>query len=64
MNRIMNEHPLPSWVLVGSEGLWGAECLTPGCLWVATRPTPETADTAALEHSWTCCRTTEGRYRL
>jgi hypothetical protein len=44
----------PAWVLVGSEGLWGAECLTPGCLWVTTRPTPETADAAALAHAQTC----------
>lgn len=44
----------PAWVLVGSEGLWGAECLTPGCLWVITRPTPETADAAAREHSVSC----------
>jgi hypothetical protein len=53
---------LPSWVLVGSEGLWGAECLTPGCLWVVTRPTAETADCAALEHVRTCRR--EGSYHL
>lgn len=62
MNQTIPADLAPSWVLVGSEGLWGAECLTPGCLWVTTRPTPETADAAALEHSWTCWRTTEGRH--
>jgi hypothetical protein len=54
MNLSEKDTLTPTWVLVGSEGLWGAECLTPGCLWAATRPTAETADAAALEHTHTC----------
>lgn len=56
MNPTLQDLPAPSWVLVGSAGLWGAECLTPGCLWTATTPTPETADRAATRHAATCRR--------
>jgi hypothetical protein len=42
----------PSFVLVGSKGLWAADCLVPGCLWSTTAPTPETADRSATRHAW------------
>jgi hypothetical protein len=42
---------VPSFVLVGSAGLWAADCLVPGCLWTTTGPTPETTDSAALCHA-------------
>ncbi|MFI7585920.1 hypothetical protein ACIB24_02455 [Spongisporangium articulatum] len=43
----------PGWVLVGSTGLWAADCLRPGCLWTVTTSTPEAADTAAQRHDFT-----------
>jgi hypothetical protein len=41
---------IPGWVLLGSEGLWAADCLSRGCHWSTTSSSPEAADTAALEH--------------
>ncbi len=41
----------PGWVLVGSAGLWAADCLSPGCLWSITTSTPEAADHAAETHT-------------
>ena len=43
--------PVPAWVLVGSAGLWAADCLTAGCGWTATTPTSDTAATAATRHT-------------
>ena len=40
----------PGWVLVGSAGLWAADCLRPGCLWTTCASTPEAADIAAQLH--------------
>ena len=40
----------PGWVLVGSAGMWAADCLSPGCLWSITTSTAEAADTAAETH--------------
>jgi hypothetical protein len=41
----------PTWVLVGSTGLWAADCLVPGCLWTTTGPTPESTDGTAQRHA-------------
>jgi len=41
----------PTWLLVGSHGLWAADCIVPGCLWTATTSTPDAADAAALDHA-------------
>ena len=41
----------PGWVLVGSAGLWAADCLSTGCLWTITTSTPEAADAAAETHT-------------
>ena len=41
----------PTWVLVGSHGLWAADCLVPGCLWTTTGPTAEATDTTAGRHA-------------
>jgi hypothetical protein len=43
---------VPAWVLVGSKGLWAADCLVPGCLWTTTAPSPEAADSTAGQHAW------------
>jgi hypothetical protein len=42
---------LPTWLLTGSEGMWAADCLVPGCLWTATASGPEAVDAAAVTHS-------------
>ena len=43
----------PTWLLIGSRGLWAADCLVPGCLWTVTASTPEAADDAATTHAET-----------
>lgn len=40
-----------TWVLVGSAGLWCADCLVPGCGWTTTTATSEAATTAAAVHA-------------
>lgn len=44
---------LPTWVLTGSDGMWAADCLVPGCLWTTTASGPEAVDAAALTHTVT-----------
>jgi hypothetical protein len=41
----------PPFVLVGSQGLWAADCLVPGCLWTCTTSTAEAADRQAIDHA-------------
>ncbi len=41
------------WLLVGSEGLWCADCLIPGCGWTTTTTSSDTATTAAVLHDLT-----------
>jgi hypothetical protein len=41
------------WLLVGSAGLWCADCLVPGCGWTTTTASSETATTAAVLHDLT-----------
>ena len=42
-----------TWLLVGSAGLWAADCIVPGCLWTHQAGTPEAADTVAVRHAET-----------
>ena len=42
--------PAAMWVLVGSAGLWCADCLLPGCGWTTTTGTNDAASTAATLH--------------
>ena len=44
---------LPTWLLTGSDGMWAADCLVPGCLWTATASGPEAVDAAAITHTAT-----------
>jgi hypothetical protein len=41
------------WVLLGSAGLWCADCLVPGCGWTTTTARSDTATTAAVLHDLT-----------
>ncbi|GAA3624660.1 hypothetical protein GCM10022223_47170 [Kineosporia mesophila] len=43
--------PASPFVLVGSAGMWAADCLSPGCLWTTTTSDPECADQQALSHT-------------
>jgi hypothetical protein len=40
-----------AWLLVGSEGLWAADCLVPGCGWTVTTGACDAALTAGLSHA-------------
>jgi hypothetical protein len=44
---------LPTWLLTGSDGMWVADCLVPGCLWTTTASGPEAVDAAAITHAVT-----------
>ena len=44
---------LPTWLLTGSDGMWAADCLVPGCLWTTTASGPEAVDAAAITHAAT-----------
>ena len=51
MSRTRMHRPAQPWLLVGSPGLYAADCLVPGCLWTTTTSDPEAADRAALNHT-------------
>jgi len=42
--------PHSPFALVGSAGLWAADCLSPGCLWSTTASDPDNADRLAFSH--------------
>ncbi len=45
------DRPAQPWLLLGSAGLFAADCLVPGCLWSCTTSNPEAADTQAFTHA-------------
>ncbi|GLY13993.1 hypothetical protein LWF15_02965 [Kineosporia rhizophila] len=51
MSRRTADRPAQPWLLVGSAGMFAADCMIPGCLWTCTTSNPESADRQAFSHA-------------